>query len=379
VAALFFCGDSRFRICVNGETWDHDFSRIWYPRFSPDNQLTALACDEDAWTLIVKDTPWNHSFDYAWNTRFTRNGKHIALEFQNWGEYGMVLDDRPWPTVFHGLGHVALSEDGGHSAAVVQVAPLSEGDIFAFQDGIFTVAVNGIRWDRTFVNAWNPSFNRDGTRTAAAVRLNLYDYTVAVDGVPWSRSFDCVWEPRFHPTQGWVAAPVRTHGKWTMAGDGRFLWKNRYFQLWHAEFNRDGSSLAAIAALSFGAWSVVVNGNAWKLRPFDAITHLTFSPDGSRISAVGQKKGRQTLICDGKSGNTFYDRIWAPVFSPDGNHIAAKVDINGRYSVILNNGIWDKTFETLWDPVFDDTSETLMIRSFENGVYSKHRIPLVAF
>lgn len=379
VAALFLDQNGESRLCVNGRIWDNSFERLWYPRFTPDNRLAALALDQGRWTLVVDDQVWDHRFDYAWNTRFSDKGGHVSVNIQNEGTYSLCLDDHPWPRSFPGIGHAALSPDGTHTAAVVQTKKISEGDIFAFQEGVFTLAVDGIPWNRQFVNAWDTAFSADNERAACAVRLNLYDYSVVVNGEAWPGRFDCVWGPRFHPKTLDVVAPVKTGQKWTMARNGEIFWKTRFSQLWKPEYSRDGSRLAAVVAPSFGTWSVAVDDRAWKIPRFEAITNLTFSPDGSRLAAVGMKNGRHTLIVDGKSYNRFCERVWPPVFSPDSRHIAARIETQGKYSIILDGKIWDRTCDKIWDPVFDDDGVALTIRAYDSGQYLKIKVPLSCF
>jgi len=379
VAALFVNQEGETTLCVNGDTWEHGFARLWYPRFSPDNRLTALAWDEEAWTLIVDDQVWNNRFDYAWNTGFSKDGEHIMIVFQKDGSYGLCLDDVPWKTVFPGIGHATISSDGSKTAASVQMEKISEGDIFTFQKGVFSTAIDGNVWQERFMNIWDPTFSSDGNKTACTVRLNLNDYSVAVDGETWPRNFQCVWKPVFQPGTSDVVAPVKTNQSWTLAKNGDLIWKNRFNQLLHPEFNFDGSKLSAIVAPSFGSWSIAVNDKVWKLDRFDSISWLTYSPDGQRLAAVGMKNGKYTLIYDGKSLNRFCERVWAPVFSPDSRHIATRIETNGRYSVIVDGHIWDKVYDKIWDPVFDSDSKTLLIRALDGCEYLKIRVPLSHF
>lgn len=379
VAALFVTKENESRICVDGTVWEQDYTRIWYPRFSPDNRMTALVFDDEAWTLIVDNKPWTSQFDYAWNTGFSRDGKHISLVVQNGGDYGVALDDQLWDPLFPGIGHMAMSPDGTKTAAVVQTERISEGDIFTFQKGVYSIAQEGKTWDATYVNVWDPTYSSDGNHVAAAVRLNLYDYTVSVDGKSWAHRYECIWKPRFQPGTSHVVAPVRINQKWTMARNGERYWKNSFMQLWHPEFSPDGSRLAAIVAPHFGTWSIAVDDKTWNLRHFDGITGLTFSPDGHRIAAVGRRKGKHTLIYDGTSCSHFCDRVWPPVFSPDGRHLAAKIQIDGRYTILLNGILWQADYDTVWDPVFDETGEYVMIRALDHGFYHKHVVPLSLF
>ena len=64
----------------------------------------------------------------------------------------------------------------------MQTEGFNEGEIFKFQEGCYSVAVDGQTWDRNFVNVWGLTFAPDNQRVAAEVRINLYDYSIAVDG-----------------------------------------------------------------------------------------------------------------------------------------------------------------------------------------------------
>ena len=42
VAAIVNIDEGEFNVCVNGETWENPFEKIWYLRYAPDGRLTAL-------------------------------------------------------------------------------------------------------------------------------------------------------------------------------------------------------------------------------------------------------------------------------------------------------------------------------------------------
>ncbi len=58
-AAVACVGEAEFTLCVNGQMWENVFEKVWYPRYSPDGRLTALAQSDGEWTVAVDDTPWD--------------------------------------------------------------------------------------------------------------------------------------------------------------------------------------------------------------------------------------------------------------------------------------------------------------------------------
>lgn len=68
IGAIVNQGEAEFNVCVNGETWETPFEKIWYLRFSKDGRLTALVSEEELWTLAVDGKSWENKFDYVWNT-----------------------------------------------------------------------------------------------------------------------------------------------------------------------------------------------------------------------------------------------------------------------------------------------------------------------
>jgi hypothetical protein len=51
LAAVVNVGDGRFTLCVNGQPWETDFEKAWYPRYSPDGRLTAITMEDMVWTV----------------------------------------------------------------------------------------------------------------------------------------------------------------------------------------------------------------------------------------------------------------------------------------------------------------------------------------
>ncbi len=202
--------------------------------------------------------------------------------------------------------------------------------------------LTGQAWDTKFVNVWNLAINPDGTKLAAEVRLNLYDYTIAVNGKAWDQIFGCVWEPIFNPNTGGVVAPVRVAGKWTLAEDGKILWKGRFFQVWNQTFSPDGSRIAAIVSPKYGRWTVALDGNPWNFTFKDMVSDLTFSPDGKKVAAVGKEGAKYTLVVDGFRWRNDFDMVWKPVFSPDSQHLVTKVEIKGKFTIAVMTDYGEK-------------------------------------
>jgi hypothetical protein len=216
----------------------------------------------------------------------------------------------------------------------------------------------------------------DGKGLAAEVRLNLYDYTIAVNGIPWQKTFGCVWEPFFHPVRGSVLAPVRTQGLWTLAEDGEIIWQQRFVQLWHASCSPDGSRLAAIVAPKFGRWTVAVEGVPWSATFGEMVNDLVFSPNGQHIAATVKDNGRWSLAVDGRRWQNTFDMVGKPVFSEDGRYLAVKGERNGRYTIAVNDQLWSSACDAAWDPVFDSTDEKILLKTIEAGTYRRRVLPV---
>ncbi len=278
----------------------------------------------------------------------------------------MVVDGAIWETLHENATDFVLSEDGGSSAASVQVKSLGQADIFTFQEGVYSIAVNGEAWPRPFVNAWNPAFDSTASRVAAAVRHSLYEYGIAVDGVPWKGTYACVWEPTFNPATGQVNAPVRIKGAWGLAVDDHVAWAPVYSQLWHVTFSEDGRTTAAIVAPSFGAFTVAVNGAPWSAT-FPVVTDLVVAKNGRAACLTSENNTRFAVCVDGKAWGGRYDMAFAPVFSDDGAHVAAVVEKNGKRTVVLDDMVYKEWFDHAFTPVFSPDGRKVLIRGISGG------------
>ena len=272
VAAIVNAGEETFSVCVNGDTWETDFDKIWHLRFLADGCLAALVSTLGEWTVAIDGTSWEEMFGYVWNPLYSRHSGSMAVATQQDMRYCMVLDGKAWAETYSNMTYFALSDCGTKTAAAVQVVDADSGEIHKFKQGTFTAALQGKAWDTTFVNVWNLSISPDGEHLAAEVRQNLYDYTIAVDGKPWGRTFASVWEPVFHPKKAHVVAPVRVGGQWLLAQDGEFLWERPFVQLWHQMFSPEGDRIAAVVSPKYGRWTVAVDGLPWKQSFKDMVT-----------------------------------------------------------------------------------------------------------
>ncbi len=381
IAAVVKTGEMEFSVCVNGSAWESTFDKVWYTRFAPDGRLTAIVSDTGAWTLAIDGTAWEETFDYIWDTRFTPDGQTIVCAAQQGMRYLLVKNGAPWgESVFANIGHTAVSPDGSRLAAVVQTQEFSEGDIFKFQEGCYSVAVNGHVWDRNFVNAWETSFSANNQHVATEVRLSLYDYTIAVDGQTWNATYPSVWKPVFNPRDTTVTAPVKSAGAWILACDGQPLWTRKYAQLWHHMYSPDGSKIAAIAAPKFGRWTMAIDDQPWSATFGDFVDEAVFSPDGQRLACIGVENKQHRIVVDGQTWAEGFDMAWQPVFSPDSQHVAARVEKDGQFSIVVDGQPLKEAFNRVWDPVFSPDSRHIMVRALEgqgtDAVYTRAVIPL---
>ena len=367
IAAIVQTGEEAFSVCVNGSPWAAEFDKIWHLRFCPDNRAVALVSDTAMWSVAVDGAAWQNWYEFVWDTKFGACGGPITVAAQNSRNYFAVTDDQPWESAFYSLSNLTVSTDGKVAAAVVQSVPAKEGDIAAFQEGVFSVAVNGTPWPTQFFNAWQIAFSSDNRHVATDVRLSLYDFTIAVDGTPWKNHYAEAWRPQFHPVDHSVTAPVRVSGRWGLAKDGELFWRGRYVQLWHHFYSPTGDRIAAIAAPEYGQWTIAEDDKSWSIRFNELVTDAVYSPDGNRIACVGKHNGKWHIAVDDKIWPGGYDMAWPPVFSPDGAHVAAKVETDGRYAVVVNGNPIDWPMLEAWDPVFSPDSRKVMVKGVDAG------------
>jgi len=314
--------------------------------------------------VAVDGETWENKYEFVWDARFGQKSGNIMVMAKADGEYLAVINDTPWENTYLSMTDITGPPDCGHAAGVVQTVKFDQADIYTFQDGCYSVAVDGEVWDKNFVNVWEPVFSPDGRRVAAQIRTTLYDYTIAVDGEPWGTLYPMVWEPKFSPVDGSVTAPVKIPGGWTLAKDGKALWDVKFAQLWQHQYSPNGDKIAAIVAPVYGKWTVAVDGKPSDKVFGDMATDLVFSPIGGRTAFLGKEGEKWSVVVDGTVWAGKYDMAWKPVFSPDGHHAAAKVEKGGRYTIAVN-GKELRPFKAVWDPIFSPDSDKVLIRAIE--------------
>jgi hypothetical protein len=390
IATVVQTEDGRFTTCVNGEAWDETFERVWSLKFKPDNQLVSLVFRDFEWTVAVDHEMWEEKFDFIWNMQFTPDGG-IAANVKKGDDYGVSINEKTWENGFVEVRDLVLSPDGTKTASAVSMKRIKEGDIFGFQEGVWTVAVDGIPWDKNFINVWHYAFSHDNQHLAAEVRLNLYDYTIAVDGKTWGEMFSCIWEPVFNPGSTDVVAPIKTPQGWTLALNGKPIW-GYFVQVWGQKYSPDGKRIAAIVAPEYGKWTIAVDNSPWPITFSDAVLPPIFSPDSKRVAAVAKESrypfhmesalhnipgnNRWTIAVDGTPWAEDFDMIWDPIFSPGSDKVITKVEKNGRYFIAIDGRVGRQGFEALWNPVFSPDGEKLLIRCIEGGKYYRRVVPI---
>lgn len=372
--------EAEFGVQVNGQLWESTFEKIWNLRYSPDGRLSALVSEMAEWSLAVDGQAWEENYAFVWGTKFSKSGDVIAACVQADGEYGMLKEGVIWENLYENANNFVLSLSGKDTAAVVQTRNIPQADIDTYQEGCFTVAVNGQPWDKNFVNCWTPVFSPDESKIACQVRHNLLDYTIAVNGESWPVTFNCVWDPAFNPVDGSIVAPVRVGGKWGMAKDGEIIWPAKFVNCWHQQYSADGKNLYAIVAPKYGRWTVAKNGQAWGETFGQMATDLVVSPDGKHAAIVGQDKGQWGIIADDTRWVGWYDMAYTPVYSPDSKYCAVRVERAGkRFTVVLNGHVFHEEFDQLWDPVFSPEGTMIMLRAVKDGKYIRLVVPVSDF
>ncbi len=118
----------------------------------------------------------------------------------------------------------------------------------------------------------------------------------------------------------------------------------------------DGERLAALASLTEGGFTALVNGEPWETS-FDKAWYPRFSPDG-RFTAVVQQDGLWTLAVDGTAWPENYDYLWGTQFSNEGDVIAACIQTGGEYGLCLDGVPWETLFENANQPVLSSDGQS---------------------
>jgi len=368
LAAVVNLGEMEFSIRTNDTVWDGSYERIWYPRYSPDGRLTALCQQDGESVLAIDGQPWSEPCEYVWDTKFNSNGSAIAAMSKTDSRYGVALNGKLWENLYENANQYTLSDNGRHSAAVVQVESLGQADIQGFKKGVFTLAVDGDAWANKYQNLWTPVFDTSGLRVAAQARVGVHQYTITVDDEAWSTTYPQVWAPTFHP-KGSVVAPVRMAGKWGIARDGAFIWNPNYIQCVKLQFSKSGDRLWAIVAPSYGKFTLACNDKPWT-STFPVVTDMVLSPQGNRAGAIASNNNSDfRILVDDQIWNGTWDMAWPVIFSLDGRNAGALVEEKGKHLILINGKPYDRIFDRAWQPTFSEDGSKVLIRAIENNSY----------
>ncbi len=364
----------RFTLCVNGETWEDLFDRVYSLKFNLENQPICLIYTDYQWTVAIGDkgeTRWENMFDMMWNLTLSADTKSIAVNIRT-SEMtsGVSLNDQPWEETYPEIQGLVMSPDGSKVASCVQINQRRELDIFWFYEKNFTIAIDGKTWDKSFLYLWAPTFSSDGNHVAACLMTDLAKYTIIVDGKPWNKEFGGCWEPIFVPGTADVIAPVQTPQGWTLAKNGDPIWPY-FIQVWKQKFSPDGKKLAAVVAVDVGKWTVAVDGNPWKTVFNQIVANPIFSPDGERVATAIKHNDKWGVAVDDKVWEETFDMVWDPVFSPAGDKVVVRAEKNGKYYIVVNGKVGKEAYEWVWDPVFSPDGNKILVRCIKDGKYCR--------
>lgn len=374
IASIVNVDDMVFGVCVNGEVWEGEYEKAWKLKALPNNQFVACICQDEEWTLAVNGKEWSNRFDFIWDLQITKDGSHIGLAFQTDGEYGMVVDDTPWDTLYANMSGMVLGNQGT-SAAVVQVESMAAADVEAFKRGIFSVALNGKAFEQRFLNVWDISLDQN-QNLAWSARLTREAYTIVVNGIPWENTFQTVWKPEFVDQGNSIVAPVRQGGKWKLFKDDKPFWKTGYEQLWRVAVSGVNNRIAAIVAPTYGKWTVAQDDRVWPISIDTMIRDIYYSEDGSCLAAVVKNKGAWTLAVNGKFWDLSADKIFTPCISPDGAIVAVVIERNGACFMAVNNQVITGPHTFMAAPVISSDAQKILVKGIENGIYKRRVIAL---
>ncbi len=373
IAAIVNIDEAEFSVCVNGETWEENFEKAWCLKYGPAGKLATLVSIDEEWTICVDGVLWDSRFDYIWDLIISSDGKHIGCAIQNDSMYGMVVNDQPWEKLYDNISGVALS-DQGSSAAVVQIKAIGQADIEGFNEGVFSVAYNGIAQPEKYMNIWNISFDETGKQVAYTIRKNRFDYSISRNSNPWSNSFQCSWKPEFLNNS--VIAPVRQDGKWFLYKDENPFWDNKYVQLWKIAAHGESQNVAAVVSNKFGKWGVAENDKILDFSCDSIISDLYYSSTGKSLIAVFKNHGSWDVAVNGKPWDVKADKLWRPVVSDNDKTVAARIEKDGGYYLVVNGKVYDERFDMVFDPKVSPEGDKILLKTINNGIYKREILEL---
>ncbi|MBT9448223.1 MAG: WD40 repeat domain-containing protein, partial [Desulfobacterales bacterium] len=78
IASIVKQGEGEYSVCVNGETWEEPFEKLWSCKFTPDGRVSVLSSRDMEWTMTVDGEPWETAYEYIWDPKFSADGKLIV-------------------------------------------------------------------------------------------------------------------------------------------------------------------------------------------------------------------------------------------------------------------------------------------------------------
>ena len=226
-----------------------------------------------------------------------------------------------------------------NSESVLAVAEAEKGGYCLLLDG--KQLAKGARYDA-------PAFSPDGARVAYACELvkkgaiasdwTAIKWYVACGDLRLGLDFDGAGSPVFSPDGKRIAFKAERSAKVGISIDGKapaFEWNFVSAPV----FSPDGARIAFAASadcnvtpgyrvtslpgaglVTGGSWQLVVDGKASESK-FDAVSALTFSPDGKRLAYRARTGDKWRVVCDGQASADF-EFVGPPVLSPDGKRVA---------------------------------------------------------
>ncbi|MEN2995064.1 MAG: electron transfer complex subunit TmcD [Thermodesulfovibrio sp.] len=360
--------DKKLTLFINGERWNSSYERICYLSFLPNNSVACLVLQNYNWTLSVNEKLLDETFDYAWNLQISKDASTIAFNIKKDNFYGVCVNGKVWENLFFDARDLFISPDGSKTASYVRTKNPPVLDIFSFKEGVWSLAVDGIPWDKNFISIYGCNFSPNSEKVSATVRLDQQEFSVAVDGKIWDETFLYAWEPLFIDENN-ICVPVKTEEGFTMVVNGKKIWNKHFVQLWHQRVSPDKKKIAAVVATDFGKWTVAVDGIPWKRTFSQAVLSPHFSPDSKKVASVVRENNKWTVAVDGIPWEQEFDRVWSPSFSPDGSHVLAKAEKDGVYFIVLDGKVGKESYDLLWQPQFSPDGEKILVRCIKNGRY----------
>ncbi|QER42661.1 hypothetical protein F1847_07885 [Thermodesulfobacterium sp. TA1] len=354
-------------IWVNGKIIDEPFEKVNFLQFVSNGSLIASVQKDGLWTVWKDGVLWEEFFEYLWNLKSDNSGKKVLANVKVEGSYTVCVDGTSWSNSFYDARDLFVSPTGSKVATYVRLENYPVLEIFNFAKGMWSLAINDSYWDRRFLAVFGCDFSPQESKVAVAVRLPDRSFTIAVDGLLWDKTFYQVWEPRFLD-ENQVVAPVKTDKGWELYCNGSSFWGRPFAQLWNLKVFPEKKRVAAVVALELGKWTLAVDEKVWRITFGQCVLAPHFSPDGERVAAVVRDQDKWGLAVDGECWDIVWEKIGDPVFNPQGSKIAVKAEKDNSYYLVVDNKVLEGPYSYLWDPVFLEEDKVL-VRGIKNKVY----------